>query len=101
MMAAGLRVTLNTDDPAICDVTLSEEYYRTAIAHGWTLDVLQSLTQTAAEAAFLPEMERAALIERIQIASQQSDRMIADEGAISPRLPIEEYLNTQINTQQT
>ncbi|HRE47645.1 MAG TPA: adenosine deaminase [Aggregatilineales bacterium] len=80
MMAAGLRVTLNTDDPAICDVTLSEEYYRTAIAHGWTLDVLQSLTQTAAEAAFLPEMERAALIERIQIASQQSDHVIADEG---------------------
>ncbi len=62
MLAAGLRVTLNTDDPSISGIDLSHEF---ALAHN-TLEVsqkaLQQCTTTALEGAFLSAPRRAALL---------------------------------------
>jgi adenosine deaminase len=64
MEMAGLRTTVNTDDPSICDTTMSDEL---AIAvDGLGLDSLyvRRVILTAAESAFLPDAERAELVDR-------------------------------------
>jgi adenosine deaminase len=63
MDMAGLRTTLNTDDPAICDTTMSEEL--TLAVDGLGMDALyvRRAILTAAEAAFLPKAERSALVD--------------------------------------
>ncbi|HFC08902.1 MAG TPA: adenosine deaminase [Chloroflexi bacterium] len=62
MLAAGLRVTLNTDDPSISGIDLSHEF---AVAHeilGLSPATLWECTATALESAFLSAPRRAALI---------------------------------------
>ncbi len=66
MADAGLRVTINTDDPAISAITLADEYQLAAEAQGFSRQELKSLLQTAAEAAFLPQRDRRALWQRLQ-----------------------------------
>lgn len=61
----GHRVTLNTDDPAVCGVTLSEEYALAARQWNLDLDALRGLARAAAEAAFLDDARRAALLQRL------------------------------------
>jgi adenosine deaminase len=61
MIEAGLKVTLNSDDPSISRITLSDEYQR-AIDNG-LLDesMIQSLVLTGVRASFLPKTERKVL----------------------------------------
>jgi adenosine deaminase len=64
--AAGVRVTLGSDDPPYWPASIGGEY---AVARReWALDdaALLSLTRTAIEAAFVPEALRSALLARIQ-----------------------------------
>lgn len=61
LMRAGVRVTLNTDDPGISDLTLGEEFARVRAALPVNDDDLARMTVTAAEAAFLPAEQRHAL----------------------------------------
>jgi adenosine deaminase len=49
---AGLRITINTDDPAICGVTLTDEYTLLAEKFGFTLAEIEHLNETARKAAF-------------------------------------------------
>lgn len=62
MLHSGLRVTINTDDPSVSSSDLTDEYAQ-AIEH---LDVsvaeLKQMIVTAAEGAFLPPDQRAALV---------------------------------------
>ncbi|HYO87170.1 MAG TPA: hypothetical protein VER79_00905, partial [Candidatus Limnocylindrales bacterium] len=59
LLSAGVRITLNTDDPSISAITLSEEMRRVLQAMPLTLADVKRMTMTAAEAAFLPaEMRR-------------------------------------------
>lgn len=58
---AGQRVTLNTDDPAVCDTTLTEEYLLAARTWGYGLDELAGFSREAVEAAFVDEATRARL----------------------------------------
>jgi adenosine deaminase len=61
MIEAGLQVTLNTDDPSVCGVRLSDEYSR-ALSHlGLSTLSLAGLVLTAAQASFLTQRERARL----------------------------------------
>ena len=60
-MRAGVRVTLNTDDLTVSDVTLSEEYARAVERIGVTLPELWALDLAALEAAFCDEPTRARL----------------------------------------
>ena len=58
---AGVRVTLNTDDLTVSDITLSEEYARVVEQLGVTLPELWALDLAALEAAFCDQTTRASL----------------------------------------
>lgn len=57
----GLKVTLNTDDPGVSGITLTDEFVLAADAFGFTADDFRSLTDTAVDSAFLDDSERRAL----------------------------------------
>jgi adenosine deaminase len=61
MMDLGLRTTLNTDDPAISDISLTDEYGTVIGALGLSLDEIKCALLTAASGALLPPAERAGL----------------------------------------
>ncbi len=65
MLAAGLRVTINTDDPSISRITLSDEFRIARESLGMSEEALQHMVLTAARNAFLPPAEREALVERL------------------------------------
>lgn len=58
MIEAGLQVTLNTDDPSVCGVKLSDEYLRAVTRLGLSTVSLAGLVLAAAQASFLPARER-------------------------------------------
>ena len=61
LIAEGLYVTLNSDDPPMFNTTLTGEYLAVANAYGWGAEELEQLTLNAVRAALLPTAERAAL----------------------------------------
>lgn len=65
LLDAGVKATLNTDDPVLSAIDLTEEYARAHERCGLSLRQLRALAVAAAEAAFLPAPERAALAERV------------------------------------
>lgn len=62
---AGLRLTLNTDDPVFFRTSLIDEYRLAAQSFGFSRAELITLTHNAARAAFLPEDEKDALVQNI------------------------------------
>jgi adenosine deaminase len=65
MIEAGLRVTLNTDDPQVSGTTLSDEVALACNELAISQGALQGMMLTAAQASFLPAAERKALEARI------------------------------------
>ncbi len=65
MREAGLLVTLNTDDPALIDLDLTEEFTQTAEVFGWTWEDLVLLSLDAVDAAWLDDDERRRLRDRV------------------------------------
>ena len=57
-----ILTTLNTDDPAVCDVSLSDEFNRMLQHQQLSLEDIQQYTLRAARAAFLEAEERESLI---------------------------------------
>ena len=68
MNSLGLRTTLNTDDPGVSGITLTDEYHIAVDALGLTLSDLHQALLTAAAASLLPPAERAALSARLRTA---------------------------------
>ncbi len=66
MQAAGLRVTINTDDPSISRITLTDEYRIARETLGMSAAALQHTVLEAAQSAFLPPQERDALVARLE-----------------------------------
>ena len=64
LLARGLAVTLNTDDPAISGIDLAHEYRIAEEELGLTRADLRRLQENALAAAFLDEEERSALLAR-------------------------------------
>ena len=62
MMACGLNVTVNTDDPSISRITLSHEYHVVCDELGLSDKDLKGCVLAAANAAFLRDVERADLL---------------------------------------
>ncbi|MGQ0553190.1 MAG: adenosine deaminase [Planctomycetota bacterium] len=58
---AGVRVTLNTDDPAVCGTTLSREVRLAAAQWGYGAAELRALSLAAAESAFVSPARRSVL----------------------------------------
>jgi adenosine deaminase len=66
LLAAGLNATLNTDDPGISAITLSDEYRLALEDLGLPLPILRERILSAARAAFLPPAEAQALEQRVR-----------------------------------
>ncbi|MCC7119459.1 MAG: adenosine deaminase [Anaerolineales bacterium] len=66
MIDAQLKVTINTDDPSISRITLTQEYQHACEALHLPLDVLKGCILNAARAAFLPEAEKNQLVDAIK-----------------------------------
>jgi adenosine deaminase len=58
MLAAGLNVNLNTDDPSVSQITPGNEYRLACSSLGLSFAVLVKRILAAARAAFLPVAER-------------------------------------------
>ena len=66
MVGAGLKVTVNTDDPGISQIDLSDEYELCCETLQVPLEELKKLILNAAEAAFLPVDQKKSLYESIK-----------------------------------
>lgn len=66
MIEAGLAVTLNTDDPSISQITLSDEYRMAVEKLKLTQAQLAECILTGARAAFLPPAAKQTLVNRIR-----------------------------------
>jgi len=62
MLDAGLKVTVNTDDPSVSRITLAHEYQRAGDDLKVPFDVLKKCVMNAAQAAFLAESEKKQLV---------------------------------------
>ena len=49
---AGVRVSVNTDDPSLLGTTLPREYAIARTSYGWTDDVVRDVARTSIEASF-------------------------------------------------
>lgn len=58
----GLMITLNTDDPAMFDTSLSREYLRAQNQFGFTDEHLRELARNSFEASFLPAEKKVELL---------------------------------------
>ena len=58
---AGVRLTINTDDPFMLDITLTSEIELAANHLGWSADRLRTMTSHAIDAAFCSDADKAAL----------------------------------------
>ena len=65
LLECGLNVSLNSDDPAIFNTTLTEEFQQCAEAFGFNVDHVQQLVLNGVHAALLPIDEKSALRERV------------------------------------
>jgi adenosine deaminase len=71
ILKAGVNATLNTDDPSISRITLSDEYRLACEKLGVPIDVLYERIFSAAKAAFLPLAESQMLIDILHQAIDQ------------------------------
>lgn len=60
---AGVRVSINTDDPALMGHSLVSEYVDTAAAYGWEMAAVREVARTSVEAAFCDAATRQRLLE--------------------------------------
>jgi adenosine deaminase len=65
MLAAGLNVTINTDDPRVSQITLSNEYRLVCEELGIPLRILRERVLSAAQVSFLPPGERQTLVDSL------------------------------------
>lgn len=65
---AGVRLTLNSDDPPFFNTTLGKEYTSVAKTFGWSLEDQLDVTRTAIEAAFCDDGTRQRLMVRLESA---------------------------------
>jgi len=67
MVASGINVTLNTDDPSISQITLGNEYRVALQEMKIPLGVLKQIILSGAQAAFLPEIEKQNLVAALNV----------------------------------
>jgi len=66
MIAAGLNVTINTDDPSVSRITLSHEYQHVCEKLNVPMSVLKQSVLNAAQASFLNDDEKTELVESLK-----------------------------------
>ncbi len=73
LRAAGVRVSVNTDDPQLFGTTVAGEYGACAAAFGWDRRILGEIARTSIESCFAPPDRRRELLGAL-------DRYLADPG---------------------
>lgn len=68
MRAAGVLVTVNTDDPAMQDLDLGEEYRRVGEAFGWDTDELGRLAVEGIDSTWLDDADKRSLATEFRAA---------------------------------
>jgi adenosine deaminase len=71
MREAGLLATVNTDDPALTDLNLGQEYDAVAEAFGYDWDHMVAIALDGVEACWLEATDKAVLRDRIAHAASQ------------------------------
>jgi adenosine deaminase len=66
LRAAGVKVTISTDDPPFFHTTMNNEYNNLAQAFAWDKDVFKEINITAANAAFCNAGTRNAVLTRLE-----------------------------------
>jgi adenosine deaminase len=66
LIAAGLPVTINTDDPLVSGISLTDEIFRVIRYLKFNFDDIKAMTMNAAQAVFLPDIERRELVRMFQ-----------------------------------
>ena len=66
LRAAGVRVSVNTDDPSLLGTSLVAEYCLCRQAFGWTDDITKALARTSIEASFAPEPTKTDLLRKLE-----------------------------------
>jgi adenosine deaminase len=66
LRAAGVLVTVNTDDPALTDLDLAREYATCASAWNWDFDQMVGIALDGVEATWLDDSDKRALSARIR-----------------------------------
>lgn len=66
LIAAGLNVTINSDDPSISQIRLSDEYRLACEMLGLSLEQLRQRVIAAAQAAFLPTTDKQELVHSLE-----------------------------------
>jgi adenosine deaminase len=81
LVEAGVRVTLNTDDPTFFHTTLNDEYRLAVREFGFSADDLVALTLNSVRACFLPEREKRTLLRQFnaEIADLLFERVATPE----------------------
>ena len=79
MLAHGLNITINTDDPSISQITLSHEYRTVCEDMELPLDTLRERVLAAAQASFLPKDEKDALVAQISAEFPSAEPASVDE----------------------
>src|SRR5258706_621368 len=76
MIAAGLDVTINTDDPSISQITLSREYQAVVEDLKISKEILKERILAGAQAAFLPEADKKKLVASLkkELNKKQNNR---------------------------
>lgn len=64
----GVMTTINTDDPLVSDITLTDELVRAVEFMSFSVEDLKRHMMNAAQAAFLPAEERIELVSQIETA---------------------------------
>lgn len=78
LIKSGVKVTLNTDDPLISNITLSDEIFRAVQYMGLTLDDVKQHIMIAANAAFLNGEEHVALVKQFHTWLYASESTLKD-----------------------
>ncbi len=66
MIDAGIFVTINTDDPGISQITLSDEYQILNRKFNFSVERLYFLSNASIQAAFLPEDQKKTLLKKFK-----------------------------------
>ena len=71
LRAAGVLATLNTDDPALTDLTLAGEYAACAAAWGWSFDTCVEVALAGVAATWLDDSEKRELAAKVTSAAAE------------------------------
>jgi adenosine deaminase len=66
LLAAGVRVTINSDDPAYFGGYIGDNYVRTQAALGLTREQMVDIARTSLESCFVTDAERRRLLDRLE-----------------------------------